>query len=349
MNVRWFWLVIFILTAWTVHLLSPILTPFIVAILFAYIGDPLVDRLEKRFSRTFGVITVFLSIFATVLIVLVFLLPLLEQQISLFFNKLPEYLSILYQLITPILKEYFGVELEKLDMNMFKQWLQNQYQQDSGAFSSLIGLISNSGLTLLNWMMNIILIPVVTFYMLRDWDIFIAHIHKLIPRRYEAVSSKLALDSDEVIGAFFRGQLMVMLALGVIYTIGLWMVGLELALLLGMTAGLVSFVPYLGFIVGVVSAGIAALIQFQEIMPLIYVLGVFAVGQLLEGMVLSPVLLGERIGLHPVAVIFAVMAGGQLFGFFGVLVALPVAAVIKVLLHHLHGHYLQSRLYANSE
>ncbi len=349
MNVRWFWLVVCLLAAWLVHLLSPILTPFIVAILFAYIGDPLVDRLEIKFSRTFGVTTVFLSIIVLVFIVLIVFVPLLEQQISLFINRLPEYLAILYKFITPILKEYLGIELDKLDLNLFKQWLQKQYQQDSGVFNSLLGVISNSGLTLLNWLMNIVLIPVVTFYMLRDWDIFVAHIHNLVPRRYETVAFKLAKESDSVIGAFFRGQLMVMLALGMIYTIGLWLVGLELSFLLGMTAGVVSFVPYLGFIVGIVTAGVAALMQFQELMPLIYVIGVFTIGQMIEGMVLSPVLLGERIGLHPVAVIFAVLAGGQLFGFLGVLVALPVAAVIKVILQHLHGQYIQSHIYATSK
>jgi predicted PurR-regulated permease PerM len=160
---------------------------------------------------------------------------------------------------------------------------------------------------------------------------------------------RLASASDEVLSAFLRGQLTVMLALGTIYTVGLWIVGLELALLIGMIAGLVSFVPYLGFIVGILAAGIAAVMQFQEVLPLLYVAIVFMVGQSLEGMLLTPLLVGEKIGLHPVAVIFAVLAGAQLFGFFGILLALPVTAVVMVLLRYTHERYVGSTLYAEEE
>ena len=136
-----------------------------------------------------------------------------------------------------------------------------------------------------------------------------------------------------------------MLALATIYSTGLWMVGLEFALLIGIIAGLVSFVPYLGFIVGAGLATVAAYLQFQELGILLAVVAVFGVGQLLESFVLTPKLVGDRIGLHPVAVIFAVMAGGQLFGFFGILLALPVAAVVMVVLRHVHERYLQSQIY----
>ena len=166
-----------------------------------------------------------------------------------------------------------------------------------------------------------------------------------MPRPYERLVIKLAKQCDEVLAEFLRGQLLVMLALAVLYSVGLWIVGLEFFLLIGMLAGLVSFVPYLGFIVGIGVAGIAGFMQFHDIIHLVYILIVFGVGQIIEGMVLSPLLVGDRIGLHPVAVIFAVMAGGQLFGIVGVLVALPVAAVIVVLLRHVHERYLESNLY----
>jgi predicted PurR-regulated permease PerM len=149
-----------------------------------------------------------------------------------------------------------------------------------------------------------------------------------------------------VLSEFLRGQLTVMLALGVIYTVGLWIIGLEFALLIGMLAGLVSFVPYLGAILGIGVAGAVAVFQFHDFLHVAWVALVFGVGQAIEGMLLSPTLVGERIGLHPVAVIFAVMAGGQLFGFFGILLALPAAAVVTVLLRFAHGRYLQSELYA---
>jgi predicted PurR-regulated permease PerM len=159
------------------------------------------------------------------------------------------------------------------------------------------------------------------------------------------VISRLAAEMDEVLGAFLRGQLLVMLALGIIYSVGLWIVGLNVALVVGMIAGLASIVPYLGFIIGVASAIGAALVQFGDLTPLIYIAIVFGVGQALESMLLTPMLVGDKIGLHPVAVIFAIMAGGQLFGFVGILVALPVAAMIMVLVRHLHGRYKSSSMY----
>jgi predicted PurR-regulated permease PerM len=185
----------------------------------------------------------------------------------------------------------------------------------------------------------------VTFYLMRDWDPLIRAIHDLLPRDMEVEISRTVSDVDEVLGAFFRGQLMVMLALGLIYSIGLSVVGIDLAILIGMGAGLLSIVPYLGSIVGVLVAAGAAIYQFQDIFHLIMVLLVFGVGQSAEGMYLTPKLVGDRIGLHPVTVIFAVLAGGQLFGFLGILLALPVAAGLNVLVRQLLQKYRLSELY----
>jgi predicted PurR-regulated permease PerM len=186
---------------------------------------------------------------------------------------------------------------------------------------------------------------VVTFYLLRDWDFLVERIRELIPRNVEPLVSELTKQCDQVLGAFMRGQLMVMLALGTIYAIGLGIIGIELALLLGMIAGLASIVPYLGFIIGILVSSVAAMMQFQDINILFYVAIVFTIGQLIEGFLLTPMLVGDKIGLHPVAVIFAIMAGGQLFGFAGVLLALPVAAVIMVLLRFAHLRYIGSDVY----
>ena len=174
-------------------------------------------------------------------------------------------------------------------------------------------------------------------------------IRMLIPRPIEPTVSRLARESDSVLGGFLRGQLSVMFALGMIYGIGLWMAGIDFALLIGTIAGLVSFIPYLGATVGVGIGLIAALVQYGDWTHVILVCVVFGVGQMLESMVLTPFLVGDRIGMHPVAVIFAVMAGGQLFGFVGVLVALPVAAVAMVLLRYLYEQYTASRLYGGEE
>jgi predicted PurR-regulated permease PerM len=173
-------------------------------------------------------------------------------------------------------------------------------------------------------------------------------IYDLLPRRIAPVTAKLAGEVNAVLSAFLRGQFYVMLALGCIYSVGLWLTGLDLALLIGMLAGLVSFVPYLGAIVGVTAACIASLVQFQEPSHLIYVAIVFLAGQSLEGTVLTPKLVGDKIGLHPVAVIFSVLAGGQLFGFLGILLALPIASIIMVILRHAHDIYRDSAFYGQS-
>ncbi len=198
---------------------------------------------------------------------------------------------------------------------------------------------------MLGWLMNLVLIPVVTFYLLRDWDLLIKGIRELLPRKIEPTVSTLASEIDEVLGAFVRGQLMVMFALGAIYTAGLWLIGLDLAFIIGMGAGILSVVPYLGTVVGLVAAVLAAVFQFQDLFHTIMVLLVFGTGQALEGMVLTPKLVGDRIGLHPVAVIFAVLAGGQLFGFLGILLALPVASALNVLVRHFRDEYTKSTLY----
>lgn len=344
---KWFVLAVVSIGAVLLYLLAPVLTPFLAAAVLAYIGDPLVDLLEaRRFSRTLAVSTVFLCLSLLGLIMLLILVPMLERQIALLIAKLPQYLDWLQNKGLPALTAVLGIESSGFDLAELKQVVREQWLQSGGALKGVLGVISHSGMTLLAWFANLVLIPVVTFYMLRDWDILVERVHELIPRRYEAIVARLARASDEVLGAFLRGQLIVMLALGTIYTVGLWIVGLELALLLGMLAGLLSFVPYLGFIVGIFAAGISTLMQFQDLMPLVYVVIVFMIGQTIEGMFLTPLLVGEKIGLHPVAVIFAVLAGGQLFGFFGVLLALPVAAVVMVLLRYTHERYVDSPLYA---
>jgi predicted PurR-regulated permease PerM len=217
-------------------------------------------------------------------------------------------------------------------------------QVAGGVFETM----TRSTFVLVQWVGNLVLIPVLTFYLLRDWDILVARFRELLPRRHADKITQISLECDEMLAGFIRGQVMVMSTLSAIYTVGLMMVGLELALLLGVIAGFVSFVPYLGLIVGIVLAGLAALFQFGDWLPIVYVVIVFGVAQMIEGMVLTPRFVGERIGLHPVAVIFAVLAGGQLFGFTGVLLALPAAAVVVVLLKHAHERYVSSDLYGQA-
>ncbi len=343
---KWFMLAVLTFGGWLIYLLAPVLTPFLVSALLAYLGDPLVDRLEERkISRTVGVVIVFVVMSLLGLILLLVMIPMMEKQISVMIVKIPQSIDNFQNIILPKIAQFAGFETPTLDTSAFKRAIMGNWQSFGGAMGSIFGKLTTSGLKIMNWLAFLVLIPVVTFYLLRDWDLLIARIHDLLPRRLEPTVTSLAKECDGVLAEFFRGQLSVMIALAIIYTVGLMIVGLDVGFLIGMLAGLVSFVPYLGFIVGIVVASIAAIMQYHDVIHVVYVAIVFGIGQALEGMVLSPLLVGDRIGLHPVAVIFSVMAGGQLFGFMGVLLALPVAAVIVVILRHWHELYKDSDFY----
>jgi predicted PurR-regulated permease PerM len=344
---NWFFLGVISFGGVLLYLLSPVLTPFLVAALLAYIGDPLVDRLEaKKISRTLAVTIVFLVLSLLTIALLIILVPLLQSQIGDLFEKVPGYIDWLQRTALPWLQTTLGLEIP--DIGDLKQVVQAHWQQAGGVAVGILGSVTSSGAALLALFANLVLIPVVTFYLLRDWDVLVMRIHESLPRHLEGTVVKLAKDVDEVLGAFLRGQLLVMFGLGLIYSVGLWLAGIDHALLIGMIAGIVSFVPYLGLIVGIVLAGIASVLQFHGLSHLWQVAVVFGVGQVAESMLLTPWLVGDRIGLHPVMVIFAVLAFGQLFGFFGVLLALPVAAVIMVLARHMHAQYKNSSLYGTT-
>ena len=333
------------LFGWVFYQLSPVLMPFFVSALLSYLADPIVDKLEaKKLSRTLSVSIVFVVLLLAGLLSMLVLLPMLTSQIGALFKRLPDYLEFVQSTVLPWLHTK-GLPSDLFNIATLKQALVNYWAEVGHVASGLVSTMTHSGVVILQWLANLILIPVVTFYLLRDWDELVARFRELIPRRHADKVIKLSLECDDMLAAFIRGQLMVMISLATIYTIGLSMIGLELALLLGVIAGIVSFVPYLGLIVGIGLAGLAAFLQFHQWLPVLMVVIVFGVAQAIEGMVLTPRFVGERIGLHPVAVIFSVLAGGQLFGFTGVLLALPVAAVIMVLLRHGHQHYLNSQLY----
>ncbi len=340
-----------LLTGTLLYLLAPVLTPFAIAALLGYLGDPLVDQLEeRRFKRTTAVIMVFLAMTLGMILVLLLLLPMLEAQISQLIRNLPGYVELLRTKVEPWLAERLGLEVEGMfDLSGVVAMLREHWQAAGGFAAATLASVSKSGLALVGWLINLALIPVLTFYFLRDWDVLVARIGQLLPRSIAPVAGRLARESDQVLGGFLRGQLTVMAALATIYTVGLWAIGVDYALLIGLGAGLVSFIPYLGTIVGLGAGLIAALVQHQDLFHLALVLVVFGIAQMLEGFVLTPWLVGDRVGLHPVAVIFAIMAGGQLFGFFGVLLALPVAAVGMVGLRYMHERYLQSELYVHGD
>ena len=346
---KWQLLALTVLLGVLLWLLAPVLTPFAVSALIGYLGDPLVDRLERRgLSRTSAVLVVFVLMVLVLVGALLLLVPMIEAQVRRLVESLPRYADWLRDTVLPWLEARIGVDLAEVEPQRLVDMLRTHWQQAGGVAAAVLGGISRSGLAVLAWLANLLLIPVLTFYFLRDWDWLVARVLALLPRPVEPTVSRLARESDEMLGGFLRGQLSVMVSLGAVYATGLWLAGIDLALLIGMLAGLVSFVPYLGFIVGAGVALVAALVQHGDWLHVLLVIGVFSVGQVLESFVLTPWLVGDRIGLHPVAVIFAVMAGGQLFGFLGVLLALPVAAVVMVLLRYAHQRYTASGLYGGA-
>jgi len=333
---------------WLLWLLAPVLTPFVIAAMLGWLGDPLVDRLERRGrSRNTAVTLVFTAMALVVILVLVILVPLIERQIATLITSLPHYRDWLVQTAIPWLEARTRIEISSwLDFNRLVELVRSNWERAGGIATTLLGYLSRSGFAILALVANVALLPVLTFFFLRDWDMLVARVASLIPRDHLDTALRLARESSDVLGAFLRGQFLVMIILGVMYGVGLWGVGLDLGILIGLIAGLLTFVPYLGPASGIILGCIAALVQFGDWEHVAGVLAVFGVGQVIESYWLTPKLVGDRIGLHPAAVIFAVLAGGQLFGFLGMLLALPVAAVANVLLRYAEQRYTHSRLYA---
>ena len=345
-DVRWKWLMLSVVVVFVLYMLGSSLTPFIVAALFAYLFNPLVERFERwGMSRTLAVCLLFVLLTLVFAGILIGLVPLIERQISNFLSQLPSWIDWFRANATPWFSDRLGMDVEIPDMRQITDMLQQYWKEAGGVAATIVAKVSKSGLAIVGWMLNLVIIPVAAFYLLRDWDLVIDRVHALIPRSVEPTVSRLARESDKTLGSFLRGQLSVMIVLGLIYGIGLSLVGISVGPLIGMIAGLISFVPFMGAIVGFAMGVIAALVQYQDFFHVAMVALVFMVGQALEGYVLVPKMVGDSIGLHPVAVMFAILAGGHLFGFVGVLVALPVAAVVMVVLRYLYGRYTESELY----
>ncbi len=341
------WGLIALAAGWLVWLLAPILTPFVMAALLGWLGDPLVDRLQRAGrSRNVAVTLVFVAMTLLVVLALLLLVPVIEEQITTLIEALPHYRDWFVGTALPWLERRLGIQLTVwLDPNRIITLVREHWEQAGGVAATMLGYLSRSGFAVLAWVANIVLLPVLTFFLLRDWDVFVERAASLVPRKHIDTVSRLAQESSEVLGGFLRGQLLVMVILGIMYGLGLWLVGLDLGILIGIIAGLFTFVPYLGPTSGVVFGVIAALVQYGDWKHVVGVLAVFGIGQVIESYWLTPKLVGDRIGLHPVAVIFAVLAGGQLFGFLGMLLALPVAAIANVLLRYAHERYTHSKLY----
>lgn len=343
---RWFYFILVIVIFLFLHYLGDVLVPFLVAALLAYMTNPLANMFVKlKIPRTFAVVIVFILLTILVMLLLLIFVPLFEKQVGILFSKIPALINWIQNTIIPWFNQTFHLA-DKVDSSDFSNAVSGHWQQAGSVAKSIVHLISNSGLAFIALATNLLLIPVVLFYLLRDWPNIVGGFQNLLPREIEPTVTSLVKQCNEVLGAFLRGQLMVMIALGILYSLGLALVGVDTALVIGMIAGLVSIVPYLGFIVGILSAGVAAFLQFHDLWHIVGVVLVFIVAQSIEGSILTPTLVGDKVGVHPVIVIFAILAGGKLFGFVGILLAIPVTAVLMVLLKYIKSQYLASGLYS---
>ena len=344
------WLILIAAFLALLYLLLPVLTPFLIAAILAYICDPLVDKIclwgvgKFKLGRTLATVLVMLAIIGILASLILILIPLLQKESLLLAQRLPDVITNIRATFEPFLQKQFGISLN-IDPAQIQEIITKNWKTAGGLFGDVLVSAGSHGMALIGLLANILLLPVVLFYLLRDWDIFMQKIGNLIPRDLIGKTTQIAQEVDQVLAEFLRGQLAVMLAMSAFYVIGLWLVGLNMALPIGLVAGLLGFVPYLGITTGIVLALLVAALQFTSLAQVVPVLLVFGLGQLIEGMLLTPKLVGDRIGLHPVVVIFALLAGGQLFGFAGVLLALPVSAAIAVALRHTKSSYLTSDAY----
>jgi len=342
---KWWWPALALALLLLLYFLSPILAPFLLGAILAYICDPMVDSLErKRVPRTLAVVLVMLLLFALLVLLTLILVPLFYKEVKLLSERLPGYLGQLNAHLGPWLKRQFGAEVQ-IDAASLRQLVTDSLQGTEGIGLKLLQSLKIGGLTVIGYVVNLVLVPVVLFYLLRDWKELVARLDRLVPRRWHEKTREIVRETDAVLAEFLRGQISVILVMSAFYTVGLWLAGLEFFLPVGIITGVLVFVPYIGMLTGLVLATLAALMQFGATSGLVWVGVVFAAGQALEGMAVTPLLVGQRIGLHPVAVIFALLAFGQIFGFFGVLLALPASAALLVALRHLRRRYTASPFY----
>ena len=341
-NIPWLAFAVLLATGGLVYLLRPILTPFLAGALLAYIFDPLVDRLETHgLSRTTGTVVVIvvagLALFALLLVAL----PLFQGQFAELSQRVPAALDMLQTRFLPWLQQTLGITVN-FNLAALQTWLTEKATQNGAAW---LPKLQTGALAIVGVLANLLLIPVVMFYLLKDWDVMVARVAALAPRPWMDTVTRVARAMDAVVGEFLRGQLAVMATLSLYYAVALWAAGLDYALPIGILTGVLSFVPFLGFGLGVILALLVALLQFSDWTGVAWVAGIYLAGQVLESYVITPRLVGERVGLHPVAVIFALAAFGQLFGFVGVLLAVPLAAILLVALRELRGVYEASAFY----
>ncbi|MGM4909047.1 AI-2E family transporter [Rhizobium sp. 768_B6_N1_8] len=341
-----FWATVLLVFVAFLYIFSSILLPFIAGMTIAYFLDPVADRLERlglsRLMATIVILVAFVIVFALALMILI---PVLITQFNDFAQRLPGYITLLQQFITDYQDSVLPGWI-KSQLGTIKNNFSTILSEGMGFLTGLFAQIWNSGKAIVDVISLLVITPVVAFYILLDWDRMVAKVDQWVPRDYVNDVRQIAREMDQAIAGFIRGQGSLCLILGIYYAVGLSIVGLNFGLLIGLFAGMISFIPYVGSMVGLVLAIGVAIVQFwPDYVWIVAVLAVFFSGQFLEGNILQPKLVGSSVGLHPVWLMFALFAFGALFGFVGLLIAVPAAAAVGVLVRFALSRYLQSDLY----
>lgn len=340
----YFWLGALLVLGFFLWLFSGILLPFIIGMALAYLLDPIADRLERwGMNRLWATITILIAALLIFLLILLIVIPVLVRQLTSFVERLPGYIASLQEFARSVVNSRLGEYLNIGDINT---GIEDIVTNSAGAIGGFLGGLLAGGQALVNTVGLLVVAPVVAFYLLYDWDRMIARVDGWMPRDHLETIRRLAREIDDALAGFIRGQGTLCLILGMFYAIGLSIVGLNFGLLIGLVAGLISFIPYVGSIVGFVLAVGVALVQFwPDWITILIVAAIFAAGQFLEGNILQPRLVGSSVGVHPVWLMFALFAFGSLFGFVGMLIAVPATAAIGVLVRFALSQYVDSPLY----
>ncbi len=341
------WLSVFVVLLALLWLLTPILTPFVAAAVIGYVLNPGVDWMaERRIPRALAVLVALVGLGMLIAALLLVVLPILADELPLLRQRIPALLAKIDQALGPWLRQ-MGIGA-KIDIPALQKVVATRLASGDGTGTALLTWLRIGGSALMGWAATLFLVPIVLFYLLLDWHRLRRRIADTVPRRWNLLVADMAAEADGLLAQYLRGQLLVMLLLAAYYSVGLAVAGFDIALPVGMMTGLLVFIPYIGFGLGLVLAIIAALLQFDGWYGLAAVAAVYGIGQFIESFYLTPRLVGERIGLHPLTVIFALLAFGQLFGFVGILLALPASAILSVVFGRLRRHYLNSSFYNQS-
>lgn len=339
------WLVLLTIFCGLFYVLRSVLLPFVAGIIIGYLLDPWATKFEKwGFNRSLATISVMLLVVVFMVPALTLLFGVIDEQLGRFVAVIPNYLSSFIKKIEPIMLE-LQERFPSLEPEKIRLYIQSNMANGLKLIGNVLRRLITSGFALFNLVSLLLITPVVAFYMLRDWNKFVEKVDGLLPKHSKKNIEKQAREIDTILASFIRGQLSVCVLLGTFYAVGLYFVGLDLGVLVGFLAGIISFIPFVGTIFGFIVSIAIAFAQFDSLMPVMQVVAVFAVGQFIEGNFLTPKLVGDSVGLHPVWIMFALLAGGVLLGFLGLMIAVPVAAIVGVLVRHAIINYKTSSLY----